>query len=177
MSSGTRVLFEIIAGNLASFFAAMGALYNAARYVGYVDVGMGLTGIKGAQPFGLHAWGESAFTGPAPRRTARVSAAEFERRSEGRLAIADPAVPRRYARPLLHPLRRSGNPGSPLQRRILLGCSISAPARRAKRSGGDAARCYLRGAMTEWTLGGRSVVVCPRGSASPAQPSKSRAST
>jgi hypothetical protein len=72
------VLFEtILAGNLASFFAAMGALYEAAGYVGNVDVGAAVIGIEGASPFGLHAWGDNAFTGPAPRRTLRVSAAEL----------------------------------------------------------------------------------------------------
>jgi hypothetical protein len=78
MSNGTRVLFEtILAGNLASFFAAMGAFYEAAGYVGHVDVGMSLTGIEGAQPYGIHHWGDNAFSGPAPQRTARVSAAEL----------------------------------------------------------------------------------------------------
>jgi hypothetical protein len=73
-----RVLFEtILAGNLASFFAAMGALYESTGYLGHVDLGMAVTGIEGSVPFGLHRWGENKFSGPAPRRTARVSAAEL----------------------------------------------------------------------------------------------------
>jgi hypothetical protein len=76
--SGTKILFEtILAGNLASFFAAMGALYEAAGYVGSVDVGMAVTDIEGAIPWGLHMWGDGGFSGPPPRRTLRVSAAEL----------------------------------------------------------------------------------------------------
>lgn len=76
--SGKRILFEtILAGNLASFFAAMGGFFDAAGYGGNVDVGMALIGIEGAAPFGLHQWGDVMFSGPSPRRTARVSAAEL----------------------------------------------------------------------------------------------------
>jgi hypothetical protein len=72
------VLFEtILAGNLASFFAAMGTLYEAAGYVGHVDVGAAVLGIDGASPYGLHHWGDNQFSGPPPRRTSRVSAAEL----------------------------------------------------------------------------------------------------
>jgi hypothetical protein len=75
---GQLVLLEkILAGNLASFLAAIGALYEKAGYVGYVEVGAAVTGIEGAAPYGLHHWGDNAFTGPAPRRTARVAAAEL----------------------------------------------------------------------------------------------------
>jgi Schlafen, AlbA_2 len=75
---GTKVLFEtILAGNLASFFAAMGAFYEAAGYVGQVDVGVAVTGIEGALPWGLHMWGDGGFSGPTPHRTARVSAAQL----------------------------------------------------------------------------------------------------
>jgi len=82
--SGLRVLFEtILAGNLASFFAAMGALYEAADYTGSVDVGVALTGIEGAAPFGLHQWGDNKFSGPVPRRTLRVSAAELRDNPKG----------------------------------------------------------------------------------------------
>lgn len=81
---GRLVLFEmILAGNLASFFAAMGALYDAARYVGHVDVGAAVTGIEGAAPYGLHHWGDNTFTGPPPRRTSRVSAAELRDNAKG----------------------------------------------------------------------------------------------
>jgi hypothetical protein len=67
----------ILAGNLASFFAAMGALYDAAGYVGHVDVGAAVTDIEGAAPHGLHCSGDNTFSGPPPRRTSRVSAAEL----------------------------------------------------------------------------------------------------
>jgi hypothetical protein len=80
LSSATsqRVLFETtLAGNLASFFGAMGALYEAAGYVGHVDVGMAVSGVEGALPYGYHHWGENAFVGPSPQRTARVTAAEL----------------------------------------------------------------------------------------------------
>jgi len=81
---GRLVLFEmILAGNLASFFAAMGALYDAAGYVGHVDVGAAVTGIEGAAPYGLHHWGDNTFTGPPPRRTSRVSAAELRDDAKG----------------------------------------------------------------------------------------------
>jgi hypothetical protein len=76
--SSQLTLFEtILAGNLASFFAAMGAFYEAADYVGHVNVGVAVTGIEGAAPYGLHQWGDIKFSGPGPRRTARVSAAEL----------------------------------------------------------------------------------------------------
>jgi hypothetical protein len=79
-----KVLFEtILAGSLASFFGAMGALYEEAAYVGNVDVGMSVTGIEGAAPFGLHQWGDNKFSGPLPRRTSRVSAAELRDDAKG----------------------------------------------------------------------------------------------
>jgi hypothetical protein len=55
----------------------MGAFYDAADYVSHVDVGVAVTGIEGSIPFGLHHWGGRGFSGPVPRRTARVSAAEL----------------------------------------------------------------------------------------------------
>lgn len=77
-NSTTRVLFDtMLAGNLASFFAAMGALYENAGYVGHVDVGMALTNLEGSIPYGIHHWGDNRYAGPAPQRTARVTAAEL----------------------------------------------------------------------------------------------------
>jgi hypothetical protein len=79
-SSGAsgRIMFDtILAGNLASFFGAIGSFFEAAAYVGHVDVGMALTGIEGSMPYGLHQWGDNAYSGPAPERTARVTAAEL----------------------------------------------------------------------------------------------------
>jgi hypothetical protein len=73
-----RVMFDtMLAGNLASFFGAMGAFFETAGYVGHVDVGMALTGIEGSMPYGLHQWGDNGYSGPAPQRTARVTAAEL----------------------------------------------------------------------------------------------------
>jgi Schlafen, AlbA_2 len=74
-----RVLFEqILAGNLASAFAAMGALFDAAGYAGNVDVGMVVLGLHGSVSSTRDAWpGEVDFTGPDPRRTARFPAAEL----------------------------------------------------------------------------------------------------
>jgi hypothetical protein len=84
MRPGVRILFEtILAGNLASFFAAMGELYEAAGYMGNVDVGIALIGIEGAAPWGLHHWGDNKFSGPVPRRTLRVSAAELRDDAKG----------------------------------------------------------------------------------------------
>jgi hypothetical protein len=76
---GQLVFFDtILAGNVASFFAAMGAVYEAAGYVGHVDVGVATIGLQGSVPFGQHHWGdEPGFLGPAPGRTARVSAAQL----------------------------------------------------------------------------------------------------
>lgn len=78
------VFFEaILAGNLASFFAAMGGVYEASGYVGHVDVGMAVTGIEGAAPYGLHHWGDITFSGPVPKRTSRVTAAELRDAAPG----------------------------------------------------------------------------------------------
>jgi hypothetical protein len=76
---GLLVFFDsILAGNLASFLGAMGALYGAAGYVGYVDVGVGVTGIGGATPYGLHHWGRDGFLGSTYTRTGRFSAGELK---------------------------------------------------------------------------------------------------
>lgn len=69
----------VIAGNLASFLAAMGTLYDRAGYAGQVDVGVAVLGIEGSVALGL---GERVLSRPtygAPdyRRTARVSAGEL----------------------------------------------------------------------------------------------------
>jgi hypothetical protein len=67
----------ILAGNLASFLAAMGALYDAAGYSGYVDVGVAVTGIQGVVSFDRRPWFDTPFSGSSSRRTARVSSAEL----------------------------------------------------------------------------------------------------
>ena len=69
----------VLAGNLASFFGAMGALYATAGYLGPVDVGMAVLGIEGAVRT-LQGWEETGFTGPVPRRTDRVLADELKDR-------------------------------------------------------------------------------------------------
>jgi hypothetical protein len=62
---------------VASFFAGMGAFYEATGYVGHVDVGMALTNLEGSMPYGLHQWGDNRYSGPPPQKTARVTAAEL----------------------------------------------------------------------------------------------------
>src|SRR5262249_28308853 len=42
------VIEQIVAGTLASFFALMGVFYDACHYVGPVDIGIALTGIRDA---------------------------------------------------------------------------------------------------------------------------------
>lgn len=39
---------EIVAGNTLRFLALLGALYSQARYIGMVDIGIALTGLKGS---------------------------------------------------------------------------------------------------------------------------------
>ena len=76
--SDKRIMFDtMLAGNLASFFAAMGAFYEEAGYVGHVDVGMALTNLEGSMPYGLHHWGDNRYSGPPPQKTARVTVAEL----------------------------------------------------------------------------------------------------
>jgi hypothetical protein len=79
------VLFDdsILPGNLASFLAAMGAFYEAAGYVGHVDVGMAIKGIEGAAPYTRPFWGDNTFSGLPPRRTTRVPAAELLENARG----------------------------------------------------------------------------------------------
>ncbi len=45
------VLEAIVAGLAVKFFAFAGALYDRAQYAGQVDVGLAVTGIKGAEPY------------------------------------------------------------------------------------------------------------------------------
>jgi hypothetical protein len=71
----------VIAGNVEAFFAVMGVVYAAAEYHGTVDVGLAITGLKGAES-------ERALRGfprPVPHtypidvytRTTRIAAAEL----------------------------------------------------------------------------------------------------
>lgn len=81
-----RLLFEIvIAGNVETFLAVMGALYDAAGYHGAVDVGLAITGVQGAhserreRSFGGPPYPVSNYT-----RTIRVAAAQL--RDAGEIA-------------------------------------------------------------------------------------------
>jgi hypothetical protein len=73
------IIEMVIAGNVETFFAVMGKLYEAAGYFGHVDVGVALTGVQGTaserrsrsfRPGPLYPSGEFA-------RTDRVAAAEL----------------------------------------------------------------------------------------------------
>jgi hypothetical protein len=90
--SATKRLFleEVIAGNLASFFATMGRLYNLASYHGHVDIGAAVTGATGAQSkirasasgyFFTHPYGAGAY-----KRTNRVAAHQL---AEPKLVVRD----------------------------------------------------------------------------------------
>lgn len=74
------IIEAVIAGNLEAFFAIMGAIYEAAGYHGQVDVGVAITGVKGANSYER----SQNFTIPALQysadsfsRDAGVSAAEL----------------------------------------------------------------------------------------------------
>jgi hypothetical protein len=74
-----RIFLEIvIAGNLASFFATLGRLYELAGYHGQVDIGAAVTGAAGAQSMIRARAGGYFFTRPygadVYRRTTRVAA-------------------------------------------------------------------------------------------------------
>lgn len=81
LQEGTQTIFEeLIAGTTAGLLALTAALYERAGYHGHVDVGVAITGLKGAHGggsrgrFGFegHAYAAERFT-----NTARVSAAEL----------------------------------------------------------------------------------------------------
>jgi hypothetical protein len=56
---------------------------------GHVDVGVAITGLDGALPYGLHQWGDDGFSGPPPRRTRRVTAAELRDEPKAVNLLAD----------------------------------------------------------------------------------------
>lgn len=81
LQDGTQVIFEqLIAGTVAGCFGLMAALYTRAGYHGHVDVGVAITGLKGAHGGGSrgrfgyegHAYAAERFT-----NTARFSASEL----------------------------------------------------------------------------------------------------
>jgi hypothetical protein len=93
--SGRLMIFEaIIAGNLASFYAAMGALYHAAGYHGHVDVGFCVTGIAG---------GMSAMRAGGAWFDVPEYAADTYPRTD-QVAAAQLIEPEAVLRPLLAPL-------------------------------------------------------------------------
>lgn len=78
---GDLILFEsMIAGQLASFLAAMGELYRLGRYYGQVDVGFVATGLRGGvgsksrDQFGFY---DTAYDAETYPRHERVAAAEL----------------------------------------------------------------------------------------------------
>ena len=77
-----RYLFEVvIAGSLDALFAAMAMIYEAAAYHGQVDVGVAVTGIKGAFSFVRSQdlrRGDFAYPRDDFKRTATIAAAELE---------------------------------------------------------------------------------------------------
>jgi hypothetical protein len=79
LDSGKFVLFEdTIAGNLASFFAALGEVYAAAGYAGQVDVGVAVLHIEEAVSTHLRrAYRPPRFDADEYRRTSRVVTAEL----------------------------------------------------------------------------------------------------
>lgn len=102
------VLMEVIvAGNLASFFAVMGAYYEAAGYRGHVDVGVAVDGIEGARSFhrrGSGGFDTEAYGAPTFTRTARVAAVQLEKE------------PQQVALGLIrHLLEATASPGYPLR--------------------------------------------------------------
>jgi schlafen family protein len=80
LKSTDPILIEVvIAGNIEAFLAVMGALYAAAGYHGAVDVGLAITGVRGARSerqrrnFGGPPYPVDGYT-----RTLRVAAGELE---------------------------------------------------------------------------------------------------
>lgn len=76
-----RIIEPVIAGNLASFYAALAALYRAASYHGHVDIGFSVTGVRGGitSRRGRGPWfdGEPYAADSYPR-TAQVAAGELD---------------------------------------------------------------------------------------------------
>jgi hypothetical protein len=81
---GKLLMFEaMIAGNVAGFLAMMGTLYSLAGYVGHVDVGIAVTGLRGGIGYkrqGMFGFYDesAAYNADAFPRHARYSAAELD---------------------------------------------------------------------------------------------------
>jgi len=88
---GRLLIFEdIVAGLTARFLAVVGGLYAAGGYVGPVDVGLAVTGLKGGVSYVLK---DDPWTDPTPydkdqyRRTERFPASQLVRDSRGTVAV------------------------------------------------------------------------------------------
>jgi len=73
-SSRLLLIEQVTAGNLASFFAVMAALYARADYFGSVDVGLLLTGLEGAVPLGASSGNPTVYNAAAYSRHDRYAA-------------------------------------------------------------------------------------------------------
>jgi hypothetical protein len=85
-----RIFDALIAGNLASFLAIMGAFFHAADYVGEVDLGLAITNIRGGitteRNYMFIDEDTPRFTADSYTRDARVAASELN--DPGRLTTA-----------------------------------------------------------------------------------------
>ena len=144
--SDKRIMFDtMLAGNLASFFAAMGAFYEEAGYVGHVDVGMALTNLEGSMPTPL---GRQPLLGPAAAEDCSRDGRGASRRSEGRGDDAHPALPGRHAGDVVHAV--PGAADGLTRRRCLHSSPRRKPARRWKEFG----KPRGQKAVTEYELSG-----------------------
>jgi hypothetical protein len=89
---GSIIVYEsMIAGQLASFFGAMGELYRLARYFGQVDIGFVATGLRGGvgsksrDQYGFY---DTTYDADSYPRHERVAAAELERPED----VAEPML-------------------------------------------------------------------------------------
>jgi hypothetical protein len=66
----------VVGGNTTRFLALLGKVYNQARHVGLVDIGLALTGLRGSVIDGVGAWASTfaPYDRAEYRKTARVSA-------------------------------------------------------------------------------------------------------
>jgi hypothetical protein len=80
---GNQFIFfaEIVAGNAVRFFTLLGELYDKASYIGSVDIGVGIIGIKGSVPHSegfIHRWSYIPYDRNEYRCTERASAIELK---------------------------------------------------------------------------------------------------
>lgn len=80
-SEGFLFFETLVAGNTTRFLALLGVLYERARYMGMVDIGVAVTGLKGAVPYRGDTWSRLTrirYDRDAYKRTTRVSALEIK---------------------------------------------------------------------------------------------------